>query len=93
MRIDVINTNLNSVFNVTRPVIEGMRERKWGACHPDQLDQRPQGPVRAGQLRGSQSRHVPFHPFLWRVKRPQWRDRQYHFARLLSPGISGDGSA
>src|SRR3546814_10838249 len=27
---EVINTNLNSVFNVTRPVIEGMRERKWG---------------------------------------------------------------
>ena len=27
---DVINTKLNSVFNVTRPVIDGMRERKWG---------------------------------------------------------------
>ncbi|MEN4903121.1 acetoacetyl-CoA reductase [Luteimonas sp. TWI1416] len=27
---DVIGTNLNSVYNVTRPVIEGMRERKWG---------------------------------------------------------------
>ena len=27
---DVINTNLGSCFNVTRPVIEGMRERKWG---------------------------------------------------------------
>lgn len=27
---DVIDTNLNSVFNMTRPVIEGMRERKWG---------------------------------------------------------------
>ena len=27
---DVISTNLGSVFNVTRPVIEGMRERKWG---------------------------------------------------------------
>ena len=27
---DVIGTNLNSCFNVTRPVIEGMRERKWG---------------------------------------------------------------
>ncbi|HEY0661503.1 MAG TPA: acetoacetyl-CoA reductase [Lysobacter sp.] len=27
---DVINTNLNSCFNVTRPLIEGMRERKWG---------------------------------------------------------------
>lgn len=27
---DVINTNLGSCYNVTRPVIEGMRERKWG---------------------------------------------------------------
>lgn len=27
---EVINTNLNSCFNVTRPVIEGMRERRWG---------------------------------------------------------------
>jgi acetoacetyl-CoA reductase len=26
----VINTNLNSVFNVTRQVIEGMTERSWG---------------------------------------------------------------
>ena len=26
----VINTNLNSVFNVTRQVIEGMTERGWG---------------------------------------------------------------
>jgi acetoacetyl-CoA reductase len=27
---EVINTNLNSVYYMTRPVIEGMRERKWG---------------------------------------------------------------
>jgi len=27
---DVINTNLNSLFNMTRPVIEGMRERGFG---------------------------------------------------------------
>src|SRR5690606_34319671 len=27
---EVVNTNLNSVFNVTRPVIEGMRARKRG---------------------------------------------------------------
>ena len=27
---DVICTNLDSCFNVTRPVIEGMRARKWG---------------------------------------------------------------
>ncbi len=26
----VINTNLNSLFNMTRPVIEGMRDRGWG---------------------------------------------------------------
>ena len=28
--LEVINTNLNSCFNVTRPVIDGMRARKWG---------------------------------------------------------------
>ena len=27
---DVINTNLNACFNVTRAVIDGMRARKWG---------------------------------------------------------------
>lgn len=27
---EVIQTNLNSCFNVTRPVIDGMRARKWG---------------------------------------------------------------
>ncbi len=27
---EVICTNLNSCFNVTRPVIDGMRSRKWG---------------------------------------------------------------
>ena len=26
----VLSTNLDSLFNVTRPVIEGMRSRKWG---------------------------------------------------------------
>jgi acetoacetyl-CoA reductase len=27
---DVVHTNLNACFNVTRPVIESMRSRKWG---------------------------------------------------------------
>lgn len=27
---DVVNTNLNACFNVTRPVIESMRTRRWG---------------------------------------------------------------
>jgi len=28
--MEVVNTNLNACFNVTRPVIDGMRARKWG---------------------------------------------------------------
>src|SRR5690349_5046857 len=28
--MEVINTNLNSVFNVTRQVVDGMTERNWG---------------------------------------------------------------
>ena len=28
--MDVVNTNLNACFNVTRPIIEDMRSRKWG---------------------------------------------------------------
>ncbi|HET6555057.1 MAG TPA: acetoacetyl-CoA reductase [Dyella sp.] len=28
--MEVVNTNLNACFNVTRPVIEGMRAHKWG---------------------------------------------------------------
>jgi acetoacetyl-CoA reductase len=28
--MEVVNTNLNACFNVTRPIIEGMRARKWG---------------------------------------------------------------
>lgn len=28
--LEVVNTNLNACFNVTRPVIEDMRARKWG---------------------------------------------------------------
>jgi acetoacetyl-CoA reductase len=28
--MEVVNTNLNACFNVTRPVIESMREHKWG---------------------------------------------------------------
>jgi acetoacetyl-CoA reductase len=27
---EVISTNLNSCFNMTRPIIDGMRSRKWG---------------------------------------------------------------
>jgi NAD(P)-dependent dehydrogenase (short-subunit alcohol dehydrogenase family) len=29
---EVINTNLGSLFNMCRNVVEGMRERKFGRC-------------------------------------------------------------
>ena len=30
MWMDVINTNLNSLFFMTKPLLDGMRERKFG---------------------------------------------------------------
>ena len=54
-------TNLNSVFNMTRPVIEGMRARKLRAHHQHLLDQRPQGPDGPGQLFGRQGGHARLH--------------------------------
>ena len=41
----VIDTNLNSLFNVTKQVIDGMVE-KQGAHHQHQLGEWPEGPVR-----------------------------------------------
>ena len=57
----VINTNLNSLFNMTRPVIEGMRARKFGRVIVDLVDQRPEGPVRPGQLFRRQGRRHRLH--------------------------------
>jgi acetoacetyl-CoA reductase len=54
----VINTNLGSLFNMTRPVIEGMRARKFGRYHQYLVHQRPEGPDGAGELfRGESGRH------------------------------------
>ena len=58
---DVIRTNLDSVFNMTRGVIEGMRERELRADRQHQLDQWPEGPVRPGQLLGGQGRADRLH--------------------------------
>ena len=46
----VIDTNLTGVFNTVHPVWPGMRERKLWPCRRDQLDQRPEGSVGAGEL-------------------------------------------
>jgi NAD(P)-dependent dehydrogenase (short-subunit alcohol dehydrogenase family) len=52
----VIETNLTSLFNVTKQVIDGMVSRGWGPRHQHQLGQRREGPVRTDQLLGSQGR-------------------------------------
>src|SRR4029078_10567873 len=41
---EVINTNLNSCFNMTRPVIDGMRNRKWGRIIQISSINGPKGP-------------------------------------------------
>src|SRR5215468_1261495 len=54
----VINTNLNSLFNMCRPVIEGMRERKFGRIinissingQKGQLGQTNYSAAKAGEL-------------------------------------------
>ena len=52
----VINTNLNSLFNMTRPLWDGMRARELRPHHLHLLDQRPEGPDGPGQLLGRQGR-------------------------------------
>ena len=37
----VIRTNLDSLFNMTRPVINGMRDRGFGSARKHVIDQRP----------------------------------------------------
>ena len=53
-----------------------------GPHHPDQLDQRPEGPVRAGQLRGVQGRHARLHDLAGAGKRALRHHGQHRVARL-----------
>jgi NAD(P)-dependent dehydrogenase (short-subunit alcohol dehydrogenase family) len=57
----VIDTNLNSLFNVTKQVIDGMLDKRLGPDHQHLLGQRPEGPVRPDQLLGRQGRHARLH--------------------------------
>ena len=52
----VINTNLVSLFNMCRPVIEGMRSAQVRPHHQHFLDQWPEGPARPDQLFRRQGR-------------------------------------
>ena len=57
----VINTNLNSLFNMCRPVIEGMRDAQVRPHHQHLLDQRAEGPDRPDELFRRQSRRTRLH--------------------------------
>ena len=67
----VISTNLDSLFNMTRPVIEGMRDAQVRPHHQHLLDQRPEGPDRPGQLFGRQGRRRSASPRRWRRRTPR----------------------
>ena len=72
----VIRTNLNSLFNMTRPVIEGMRERELRPDHHDLVDQRPEGPGGPGELLGRQGGRHRLHQGAGAGERQQGHHRQ-----------------
>ena len=78
----VISTNLDSVFNMTKQVMDGMVERKWGRVINVSVGQRPERRLRPDQLLGGQGRHAWLSPRRWRWKSPGGRDGQHHFAGL-----------
>ena len=57
----VMRTNLDSVFNMTKPVCDGMVERGWGRIINVSFGERLEGRVRPDQLLGGQGRHARLH--------------------------------
>jgi NAD(P)-dependent dehydrogenase (short-subunit alcohol dehydrogenase family) len=80
----VLRVNLDSVFNVTRPFIDGMLEQRLGPDHQHLLDQRLQGAVRPDQLLRRKSRHAWLHKSPCTGSGAQRCDGQHRLA-----GVSG----
>jgi acetoacetyl-CoA reductase len=80
----VIDTNLNSMFNVTKQVVPDMVEKRLGPHHPDQLGQRRKGPGRPDQLLGGQGRHARLHDGAGAGTGRQGRDGQHRQPRATS---------
>ena len=78
----VINTNLNSLFNMCRPVIEGMRSRKFG--HQHLLDERSEGAGGPEQLFCCQGGRARFYQ-RWRRKTRVAASPLTQFAQAISP--------
>ena len=73
----VIETNLTSLFNVTKQVIDDMLEQGLGPHHQHQLGERREGPVRPDQLLGRQGRHARLHDGAGAGSGQQGRDGQH----------------
>jgi NAD(P)-dependent dehydrogenase (short-subunit alcohol dehydrogenase family) len=71
---DVIATNLTSLFNVTKQVIEGNGQQGVGPYYQYLLGQRPEGAVRPDQLLDGQGGY----PRLYDVACPGGRDERHH---------------
>jgi NAD(P)-dependent dehydrogenase (short-subunit alcohol dehydrogenase family) len=78
----VIHTNLDSVFNMTKQVMDGMMERKLGPRHQRLLGQRPEGRLRPDQLFGGQGRHARLHQGAGAGSGEEGRDGEHHLAGL-----------
>ena len=81
----VMDTNLNSMFNVTKQVIDGMLDKGWGRIINIASVNGEKGSVRADQLFGGQGRHARFHDGACTGSCQQGRDRQHRSRRATSP--------
>ena len=80
----VINTNLNSLFNMCRPVIEGMRDAQVRPHHQHLVDQRPEGPDGPDQLFGRQGRRDRLHQGAGAGERARAASPSMRSARAIS---------
>ena len=78
----VIRTNLDSVFNVTKPVVDGMVERGWGRVINVSSRERPEGRVRPDQLLGGEGGHARLHQGAGARGREEGRHGEHDLAGL-----------
>ena len=88
----VIDTNLNSLFNMCRPVIEGMRERKFGRIINISSINGQKGQMGQVELFRRQGRRPRLHQGARAGERQQGRHRQRDLPRLYRHR-DGDGGA
>ena len=73
----VIETNLTSLFNVTKQVIEDMLEKGWGRIINISYGQRRERSIRANELLGCQGRYARLHDGTGAGSGQQGRDGQH----------------